>query len=80
MTEDGGGADPPAQAGLTGRPPRPIPDEEGGSRGRLGKSPLTERGTPEAIYPRPPTGTSVSLAIRSSIDPPITGAPASVPA
>ena len=26
MTEDGGGADPPAQAGLTGRPPRNIPD------------------------------------------------------
>ena len=27
MTEEGGGgADPPAQAGLTGRPPRPIPE------------------------------------------------------
>ena len=26
MTADGGGADPPAQAGLTGRPPRTIPE------------------------------------------------------
>ena len=26
MTEDGTGTDPPPQAGLTGRPPRPIPE------------------------------------------------------
>jgi chromosome partitioning protein len=26
MTDDGGGADPPEQAGLTGRPPRRIPE------------------------------------------------------